>query len=150
VRGENTPDFLRLQGGGSAGLRGSPGQRIQRIRERSRSPYRATLCLSRFHRGNLLAAQFELRLDEDEKAGAGLCHGYCGRDYLPDRDERNINHHNVDAFGKVFNPQFARIPLDWNNARILAQLPVKLFDVYVDGVDTFGALLEQAIREAAV
>jgi len=99
---------------------------------------------------NLLAAQFELRLDKDEKAGAGLCHGYCGRDYLPDRDERNINHHDVDAFGKVFNPQFARIPLDWNNAGILAQLPVELFDVYVEGVDTFGALLEQAICEAAV
>jgi len=98
---------------------------------------------------NLLAAQFELRLDKDEKAGAGLCHGYCGRDYLPDRDERNINHHDVDAFGRSSNPQFARIPLDWNNARILAQLPVELFDVYVEGVDTFGALLEQAISEAA-
>jgi len=83
-----------------------------------------------------------LRLDEDEKAGAGLCYGYCGRDYLPDRDERNINHHESTLSGGL-QPQFARIPLDWNNARNLAQFPVKLFHVYVDGIDTFGALLEQ-------
>src|SRR6266851_6915352 len=99
---------------------------------------------------NLLAAQFELRFDEDEKAGAGFCRCYCGRNYLPDRDERNINHHDVDAFGKVFNPQFTRIPLDGNNARILPQLPVKLFHVYVDSVDARCAVLQQAIRETAV
>ncbi len=44
----------------------------------------------------------------------------------------------------------ARIPLDWNYPRILAQLPVKLFHVYVHGVDALRAVLEKAICETSV
>ncbi len=108
------------------------------------SPDRLIVELLVFHdsaRPNVLAAQFELRLDEDEKCGAGFCHRNCGRDYLPDRNERNIDHHEVDAFGKVLHAQLARIPLDWNYPRILPQLPVKLFDGYIDRVNAFCAVL---------
>ena len=90
---------------------------------------------------NLLAAQLELRLDKDEKGGAAFCHRYCGLDYFLDRDEGNINHHDVDAFGKIFNAQFARVPLNWDDVGVLAQLPVKLFDIHVDGVDAHCAAL---------
>src|SRR5437879_3132482 len=99
---------------------------------------------------NFLTGQFELRLDEDEKVGAESCRRHCGRNYLADGDERNINHDDVDAFRKVFHTEFACISRDRNNARILPQLPVKLFRVYVDSVDADCAALEQTIREAAV
>src|SRR5260370_1693280 len=97
---------------------------------------------------NLLAAQFKLRLDENEKSSAGLCHRNCGCDYLANRYERNINHHDIDGFGKVFHTEFASVPLDGNDARILPQLPVELFDVYVDGINAISAFLHQTLRTA--
>src|SRR6266480_2780031 len=90
---------------------------------------------------NLLAAQLELRLDKDDKAAAGFCHPYWELDDSLDRDEGNINNHDVNAFGEIFNAQVARVPLNWNDVRVLAQLPVKLFNVHVDGVDGHCAAL---------
>ena len=91
---------------------------------------------------NFLAAQFELRLDEDEKVGAGFCRRQCGRDYFPDGDERNINHTKIDRFRNVLERESSRIDFfEDNHARIVAQFPIQLTVPDIDRIYFCGAAL---------
>src|SRR5215469_3012976 len=94
--------------------------------------------------------QFELRFDENEKNSSGLGDGDESEQNFRDGDEGNVDGDDAGRFGNVGGLEEARIFLDGDDARVAPELPVKLRDVYVDGVNAARAMLKQAIGKAAV
>ncbi len=95
------------------------------------------------------AFQFELRLNEDDKVSTGFAACNGARKNLGHGDEGNVGDDEGDRLGKIAGRKIAGIFLDEENTRIFAQFPSNLIRIDVHGVDTRGALLEQAISEAA-
>src|SRR6266403_2942694 len=98
-------------------------------------------------RGNLLARQFELRLDQNQEVGVLFRLRNGGPQHFAGRNKGNVDNDDGGFLGKLPAVEFPRISLDSNDARILPQFPVNLFCVDINGVDTRGAVLQETIRE---
>src|ERR1700756_4883491 len=90
---------------------------------------------------DVFAAEFELRLNQDKKYGIGFRDLNGGRQNFCDGDERDVGDDEGDRFGDVGGLQFACVAFDFDDATILLELPGKLRDVDVDGIDARGAVL---------
>jgi len=101
-------------------------------------------------RADIFAAEFKLGFDEDEEVGAGGGAADCGGENFSDGDERDVGDNERCGFGYVGGPEVPGVALDWENARVLLELPVELAGVDVDGENFGGAMLEEAVGEAAV
>jgi len=99
---------------------------------------------------DVFATQFKLGLDEDEEVRAGRsARDYGGEDF-GDGNEGDVGDDKRGRFGDIGGVKFAGIAFDADDARILLKFPVELIGVDVDREDFGGAVLEQAIGEAAV
>ena len=72
------------------------------------------------------------------------------RQQLPQRDERGIDHHQVDWPTDVFLAERPRVrTLVDSDARVLAQLGMELAVPHVDRDDVLRAMLQQAVGKAS-
>ena len=96
-----------------------------------------------------LAPRLELRLHQGRwLAPPGREEFAHRRQNQRERDEGDVGHHERDRLGQAF--QVAGVlPLDHDDARILANLPVQLPAPHIDRVDARRARLQQAVGEAA-
>jgi hypothetical protein len=95
------------------------------------------------------ALQLELRFHEQENVSARRCKRDEGGDYFGEADEGKVGGDDGGALGEIRGDEVARVLLDGDDARVLAELPGELADGDVHGIDAGGAALEQAISEAA-
>ena len=97
---------------------------------------------------HLFAAGRELGHEEDDELAAGLEGAACGRDDLFEADEGEVEDGEVAGFGQW--RQGAGVgALHDDDAVVGAQLVVEDAVADVDCVDLAGAVLQQAVREAA-
>src|SRR5579859_1771292 len=99
---------------------------------------------------HLSPPHFKLWLDEYNHAALGAQKG----DHRPQnqscRDEADIESGEVDLLADIVESQASGVnPFVYHYARIVAQLPVKLPGAYIDSVDAFRPVLQQAVGEAA-
>lgn len=93
--------------------------------------------------------QFELRLHKNNELGSGPSGFDDSRKNLCDRNERDVDGDQIDWLADVFWAHVAGIALDSVHAWVSEQLPIELIDGHVDGVDSCGAVLQEAIGETA-
>src|SRR5215470_6212149 len=98
----------------------------------------------------VLAAQLELRLDEDQEVGmtGGATDG-GGKDF-GDGDKRDVGDDQAHERGQIGGLKFASVALDLDHARVLLEFPVELRSVDVHGVHLRGSVLQQAVGEASI
>ena len=99
---------------------------------------------------DLAPAGFELRLDQQH--GVGAVGGRPGqrRGDEPERDERQVAHHEVDRFADVGQGEVAGVEaLLHGHPGVVAQGPGQLAGADVDGHHRGGAALQEAVGEPA-
>ena len=87
---------------------------------------------------DVLRTGLELRLDERDE-GPFARDGLEGREDLEHGDERNVHGHDVRELGKVGGGERPGVLLDGHDPGVLAEPPVELLRVDVDGVNPCGA-----------
>lgn len=98
---------------------------------------------------DIRAFELELRLDQDEEVCAGARDGDHGGQDFGDGYEREIHCYKINSIGNLFGLEISNVAFEGDHARVFGELPVELGDVDVDGVDARGAVLQEAIGEAA-
>ena len=91
---------------------------------------------------DVFAAEFELRLDEDEEGGIRLRCCDRGKEDFRKRDAGDIGNDEIAGFWDVVWSEFAGVALDVHHARMVLEFPGKLIDVDVDGVNAGCAMLQ--------
>ena len=98
----------------------------------------------------LAGAEFELGFDEDGHASAGAQPLHAGGQDEGQGDEGHVPDHQIDGFGDEFRRCGAQIDaFEVDDAGIGAQFFVQLVFAHVHGVDAGGAVLQEAVGEAA-
>ena len=99
---------------------------------------------------DVLAAHFELRLEQDDRLGAGLRQGEGRIDDLEDRHKAHVGDDQVDRIRDQRGGQVAAVDaFQRDDARIVAQPLGQLVMADIDGIDFCGAALEQHLGEPA-
>jgi hypothetical protein len=95
------------------------------------------------------ASRFELRFDERNDVALRTYDWRHHRQDLSQRDEGDVNRHDVDRAGKIGRLQVSGIEmLDDEDPRIVAQRPIDLPMANVERDDVCGASFEKDVREA--
>ena len=74
--------------------------------------------------------------------------GHRRREHFRSGDKRNIYDHQIDRLANIRAAQFPRIALHANDPRIPLQLPRKLRDVHIHGINPGRVVLQQTIGES--
>src|SRR6185295_6318250 len=91
-----------------------------------------------------------LRLDERDTIGCVFEAIAHSRKYLDQRDERHVNHCQVETNLKLLRVETARVhAFERLDARVLPYPPRELIVTYINCPDERGSVLQQAIGEAA-
>lgn len=98
---------------------------------------------------DLLFFQLKLRLDETDDIAVRLQHGENCRQDLCQRNKGDIDHDEVDEFGKVVGCEIANVdPLPRDDAFVVSNFPGQLIFANVVCVDLFNTALEKAVRKS--
>ena len=99
---------------------------------------------------DVLLPSLKLRLDQAKHLSRRLQQLLDRRQHDPQRDERHIDHREVERFAEILRRHIADVrPLHYNDARVRADLPRQLPIAHIDGKYLTRPLLEQTIGKSA-
>lgn len=99
---------------------------------------------------DVLAGEFELGFDEDDGLAAGFEDGEGGGKDKGERDEGDVGDDEVHEFGDIGGGHVADVEVfAADDAGVIAEFPDELIGADIVGVDSGGAVLEQAVGKAA-
>src|SRR5215471_17078049 len=93
----------------------------------------------------MLASDFKLRLYEYQTFGSIFHYWRNPRKQHRHRNKRRIDGYQVYGFADTLRRQKPCIQFHRTDSRMIAQLPIELFDVDVNGINAFGALHEEKV-----
>jgi hypothetical protein len=99
---------------------------------------------------DVFAGEFELGFDEDDGVAAGFEDGEGGGEDEGEGDEGDVGDDEVHEFGDIGGGHVADVEVfAADDAGVVAEFPDELVGADIVGVDSGGAVLEEAVGEAA-